>query len=1558
MFRFEKMLLKKCIGVVLILFWGITAWSQTQQADKAFEQERYRDAIVLYQQKVSELENNSKKELKIIGKCHQQTGMCYLRLLKADSALMFYHKALDVFRKIPDAERIAGVRSDIFYAHDSVRHLNLNWKIPDLKQEQVGEVYFKIEDIRYFGKDSVKVTLHAGSYDGIMPGTMAKCIGTKKKTKDRSGWILASGMVRSVEPNRSILYARLLNPDDTLRNVRIGDAASVFCKYNQNKKAGLLQDLAKFNIRFCDNYKTPLFDWRSTLDPADLHFEPDIYNKLKSDILEIYDLIKDDKDYDAYECTDGLFKGLKLKEALKISGVDEIRAFLHFVKAYPVKYAGVSFVFADTYATWIINNCPANSESMMAYYLSLSEPKLKSAYLQNNRKDVYHENYFATWVSSVLKQIRQNQLTDMDSKLEMLRNAAETYGDTSFLAWYAYCHGKYASRNKDTALAGTFYRTALNAFIRISDNEGIYLANEALQKKQPSAIPEVVLQNGHAGYFEICFSPDGKYFITVSDDKNMKLWDARLGKQILTVEAHGDEITSVDYSRDGRYVITCSEDKTVKLWHSDALKLIRTFQTGIVNRKVILSPNGDFFIVCGTDSVIQMWDIKKQQLIRKFSKHRKRVYNLEWAADYNSFFSCSSDSFVYQWDYQTGEILKWFKEKSRVIQVKTSPDGKWMATTLSNGKIDVWDLDHIKSIYFFNNVVGYNNDSSSLYICEPVFSKNSRYFIYGYQKSKIVIMELATGNGISYNTSHFMEILQIQTSDDGSYLATVGRDFKINLFDFQDYVFDERFELRRIEIMGFNGGGSVIQLAGKKLFIYGNSFIVYNLETGKSEILKSYLPFGIDTRAVFNSTYDEVVGLSGNFRFVFKFNIRLRTVDTLYRSDCKIHNIDYDFNTHALYLYDKRDRLTYVQEGKIQKSIKANLPDSAYCGMGFHGSLKKLAIQGYHGLRIYDHQLNFSRELTQFKDSGYALFNRSGGNYLARTDVKGGVQIIDMERETLAGSLNAEGNKHHLVYTLNMCANDTQLLISRENSILQLWNWRTGSRVQSFDVHNRAYILSTTVSDDGNYFASSALDSKIALFNLKSRKTLCYLYPMLERGVLTLTDSGYYMAPKNCYGGFVFKLNRQIYTPEQFDLQFHRPDKIVKIIGAAGPEIIETYKAAYLKRVIRTGQKETGIQYFTHLPSIELQDKEFLPITVNRDQISLSVQATDLQYQITAFRVWVNNIPVYGASGVSVKPASEASMELNIPLQTGKNMIKIAAVNEKGMESLKEFYQVESNYTDSTKVPKTHLFILSVSRYRDSSYNLKYAAKDGRDLIQLFRNRYRNLLVDSLINEKATRHNILSLKSKLMQTGVNDRVIVFISGHGLLDKSFNFYFATADMDFNHPERNGVSYDQINQLLDGIPARKKLLLMDACHSGEVDKEGKILVSSPQNDTLKGNADFAKKGGKLVNTNRITLQNSFDLMQDLFSELSNSNGAVVISAARGTGYALESSKWNNGAFSYALLNGLGGRKADSNTDGSITISELSAYIIQEVESLTQGSQKPTSRAENIEYDWEIW
>ncbi len=71
----------------------------------------------------------------------------------------------------------------------------------------------------------------------------------------------------------------------------------------------------------------------------------------------------------------------------------------------------------------------------------------------------------------------------------------------------------------------------------------------------------------------------------------------------------------------------------------------------------------------------------------------------------------------------------------------------------------------------------------------------------------------------------------------------------------------------------------------------------------------------------------------------------------------------------------------------------------------------------------------------------------------------------------------------------------------------------------------------------------------------------------------------------------------------------------------------------------------------------------------------------------------------------------------------------------------------------------------------------------------------------------------------------------------------------------------------------------------------------------------------------------------------------SGAVVFAASTGNQYSLEDAKWNNGAFTKALVEGITGR-ADYTGKGKITINMLDLYISERVKELTGGKQTPTT------------
>lgn len=472
----------------------------------------------------------------------------------------------------------------------------------------------------------------------------------------------------------------------------------------------------------------------------------------------------------------------------------------------------------------------------------------------------------------------------------------------------------------------------------------------------------------------------------------------------------------------------------------------------------------------------------------------------------------------------------------------------------------------------------------------------------------------------------------------------------------------------------------------------------------------------------------------------------------------------------------------------------------------------------------------------------------------------------------------------------------------------------------------------------------------------------------IKRNVrLNITQNGKYLfyTPDMYYFGsarlndlIYFEQNFKLFPFEQFDLKYNRPDIVLQRLGYADSSTIALYHTAYLKRLKKMGFTEDMLKEDFHLPEINIKNFEHLPSILDSAGLELDLDIKDSKYKLDRINIFINDVPVYGSAGIDLRKENTQSVQKKISLQLseGQNKIQVSVLNQAGAESYKETAYVTYK-PNQIKKPDLYLVTIGDSKYSDARYDLTYAAKDAEDIKKTFEGNssYSNVFAYSYTNEKVTRENILKLKDELKKAKRDDVVIITVAGHGVLDKNLDYYLATYDMDFNNPSGKGIPYEELESLVDGIAPLKKVIFLDACHSGEVDKEE--VEQLAVNTTGSGNVKFRAAGAGIQKKN-LGLKTTSELMSELFTDLRKGTGATVISSAGGAEYAMESDQWKNGLFTYCLLHGLKDKAADANGDGQIMLSELQNYLRKEVTTLSNGAQQPTSRIENLTMDFRVW
>ncbi len=473
-------------------------------------------------------------------------------------------------------------------------------------------------------------------------------------------------------------------------------------------------------------------------------------------------------------------------------------------------------------------------------------------------------------------------------------------------------------------------------------------------------------------------------------------------------------------------------------------------------------------------------------------------------------------------------------------------------------------------------------------------------------------------------------------------------------------------------------------------------------------------------------------------------------------------------------------------------------------------------------------------------------------------------------------------------------------------------------------------------------------DRTTRIWDLEKQKEIASFVFFGEKDYIIQLPSGYYMCTPGAARLLHYVSGNRIIGLEQLDTKFNRPDKVLEALGNADSALIRSYRQAWEKRMQRLGVDTTSFNIGNSVPVTDFVNRDEIGFNQGDSLLRLHISGTDNVYSLDRLNVWINEVPVYGQRGINLKKRDRRSIDttVTVKLSDGKNRIETSITNINGTESYRKPLTV--HYYPLAKPQEKLYFIgIGIDRFADSQYNLQFSSKDIRDLSTMFLQKFdTDLIIDTLFNDNVTLENVKALKEKLRHTGVNDKVIIAYSGHGMLSKEYDYYLSTYNVNFNKPEENGLPYEELESLLDSIPARKKLLLIDACHSGEVDKEDLITLNASSDSLIKGFKPVAYK-----NEGHLGLKNSFELMQSLFVNVGKSTGATIISAAAGTQFALERNDLKNGVFTYAILEAM-------HKYSTLKISELKKIVGQRVEELTKGLQKPTSRNETIAVDWDIW
>lgn len=213
----------------------------------------------------------------------------------------------------------------------------------------------------------------------------------------------------------------------------------------------------------------------------------------------------------------------------------------------------------------------------------------------------------------------------------------------------------------------------------------------------------------------------------------------------------------------------------------------------------------------------------------------------------------------------------------------------------------------------------------------------------------------------------------------------------------------------------------------------------------------------------------------------------------------------------------------------------------------------------------------------------------------------------------------------------------------------------------------------------------------------------------------------------------------------------------------------------------------------------------------------------------------------------------------------------------------------------------TYVVSVGIERYKYPSIcnPLNCSVADARAMANFFYD-YNGSKVFMLLNENATRSHILSvLKNQFRKAKPKDVIIFVYSGHGT--KGGLSTYDTRDL------ATLVSYDEVQAIMKSSPAKRKVIIADACYSGG------LAINGTSNGRGRRKQDVSPAH------------------------------VMICTSSRPNETSMESRSMSNSFFMDSVLKAFNG-SADANNDGKVTARELFNYVSERVVRYSGGRQHP--------------
>ena len=935
------------------------------------------------------------------------------------------------------------------------------------------------------------------------------------------------------------------------------------------------------------------------------------------------------------------------------------------------------------------------------------------------------------------------------------------------------------------------------------------------------------------------------------------------------------------------------------------LPMLETGGHMAVVKNLRFTPDGNFIVSAGNDKAIRVWDWRAGAIARTLrgqsgagpdGKIQAMALSPDghWLAVAGSFGDPSGatdekGNAVRLYDFVTGNVIaQLVGHKKLVLGLAFSPDSKLLVSAGADKTAIVWDVREAKLLH---RLEGHSDE-----IYAVAFSLKGEHAITGSYDKTLRLWRVSDGSESAVLIGHTEMIRAVAVSPANGMIASSVRGVggEIRLWDGETGAF-----LKTLANVGTGVGSLTFTPNGKQLvstcgrYCKGAFFArVWDVESGAE--VASYRAHDDVVLAASVSPDGQYVATGGG-------------------SNNEIHIWQLQSGEAAGQLKGIGAPVWAVgvsEDGTQLAWGTANpCPDQVSCPNSL-AELRhqiRLPVGGHRlgNLARVDQKTSFVR--AQTKADTYSLLHKKGGKFAYNAIL----ELMDNGIVVTANERSSDDGFEHLAYTFAL---DGQSYISGGRR-----GWLTG-----YDLNGRAVgefyghegeVWAVSLHPHRDLLLSASDDQTVRLWNSRTRELLVTFFFGSNGEWVGWTPQGFYASSPLGDNYMGWQINHgpdqpaDYVTARQLSQHFYRPELVERaiILGSAAEAVREAQlDAIKLDDLLLEGAPDFKL---IRLPSEGFAriGRALIDVELNRNVL---VESVDL---------YVNKIKVE-SRGSSVDPIGHANerARFEVPLARGKNSIRVVAHSKSRLKTERTLEILHEGAGPLDRRGTLYIVAIGVDRYPNAKgrgapvalKDLSYAGKDATAFAELAarvlgpdHQTVKKLVIVSGRggSSSPTKSNIENARAFIRGAKPNDTAVFFLAGHGVNDPHDGYLFLPTDAKW---EGNGWKPNSVyrwSELEASIQYAngRRILLVDTCRS-----------SNAYNARLQRDAGDAE--------------------------------IMVLSATREQQDAWELAELKQGAFTWALLQGLGGRAAgDAEV---IRAYGLAHFVRSEVERVTQGKQSP--------------